>query len=58
MNTVVVVLIIAMVMLFVAIFFAGIVMTGAVRSDSGSQSSPTANEVGDDARDMPSLRKS
>ena len=58
MNTVVVVLIIAMVMLFVAIFFAGIVMTGAVGNDSGSESSQRTNEVGDDTRDMPSLRKS
>lgn len=57
MNTVVVVLIIAMVMLFVAIFFAGIVMTGAIGSDSGSESSPTTSEVGDGSHDMPSLRK-
>ena len=58
MNTVVVVLIIAMVMLFVAIFFAGIVMTGTIGSDSGSESSPKTNEVGNDTRDMPAPRKS
>lgn len=58
MNTVVVVLIIAMVMLFVAIFFAGIAMTGTVGNDSRSESSPRTSKVGDDRRDMPSLRKS
>ena len=58
MNTVVIVLIIAMVMLFVAIFFAGILMTGTVGDDSGDESSSRVDGAGENTRDMSSLQKS
>ena len=58
MNTLVGVLIIAMVMFFVVIFLAGTLMVSKAGDDSGNESSPRIDGVGVDTRDTSPFKES